>query len=58
MPNCRNPTSDSVVTMARRKVLMLTNCELGQANIFIATSHALLEQDPNVELHIASFPQL
>ncbi|KAI8714905.1 hypothetical protein NCS52_01211400 [Fusarium sp. LHS14.1] len=44
--------------MARRKVLMLTNCELGQANIFIAASHALLERDPNVEFHIASFPQL
>ncbi|RTE80222.1 hypothetical protein BHE90_005295 [Fusarium euwallaceae] len=44
--------------MARRKVLMLTNYELGQANVFIATSHALLERDPNIELHIASFPQL
>ncbi|KAL2677372.1 hypothetical protein Neosp_011142 [[Neocosmospora] mangrovei] len=44
--------------MARRKVLMLTNCELGQANIFIAASHALLERDPSVELHTASFPQL
>ncbi|RSL54893.1 hypothetical protein CEP54_009643 [Fusarium duplospermum] len=44
--------------MARRKILMLTNCELGQANIFIAASHALLERDANVELHIASFPQL
>ncbi|KAJ4308156.1 hypothetical protein N0V84_012265 [Fusarium piperis] len=44
--------------MARRKVLMLTNSELGQSNIFIATAHALLERDPNFELHIASFPQL
>lgn len=37
---------------------MLTSCELGQANVFIATAHALLERDPDVELHIASFPQL
>ncbi|KAM0414716.1 hypothetical protein ACHAPT_013455, partial [Fusarium lateritium] len=44
--------------MARRKVLMLTNSELGQANIFIATAHALLERDPNADIHVASFPQL
>ncbi|CAM1508913.1 Fc.00g026520.m01.CDS01 [Cosmosporella sp. VM-42] len=44
--------------MARRKVLVLTNAELGQANVFIATIHALLERDPSVEVHVASFPRL
>lgn len=44
--------------MARRKVLMLTNSELGQANVFIASTHALLHQDSAVDVHIASFPSL
>lgn len=35
---------------------MLTNSEFGQANIFIATTQALLETNPDVEIHIASFP--
>jgi hypothetical protein len=42
--------------MSSRKVLMLTNSEFGQANVFIATTHALLESNPDVEIHIASFP--
>lgn len=44
--------------MAPHKILMLTNAELGQANVFIATTHSLLEQDSQVDIHIASFPSL
>ncbi|KAM5342260.1 hypothetical protein ACJ41O_013226 [Fusarium nematophilum] len=44
--------------MARPKVLMLTNSELGQANVFLATAHSLLEQDPDIKVHVASFPGL
>ncbi|KAJ3547461.1 hypothetical protein NM208_g1497 [Fusarium decemcellulare] len=44
--------------MAPHKVLMLTNSERGQANVFIATAHALLERDPTIEIHVASFGRL
>ncbi|KAK0734499.1 hypothetical protein B0T26DRAFT_670790 [Lasiosphaeria miniovina] len=40
----------------RRKVLLLTNSELGQANVFLATSHALLQL--GAEVHFASFPAI
>ncbi|KAM0430037.1 hypothetical protein ACHAPT_006043 [Fusarium lateritium] len=40
---------------SKRKVLMLTNIEHGQANVFLATAHALLQADPSVELHFATF---
>ncbi|KAI8251971.1 hypothetical protein K4K58_008240 [Colletotrichum sp. SAR11_239] len=39
----------------KRKVLMLTNSEYGQANIFLATCHALMGTAPDVEIHLASF---
>ena len=42
------------LAMAPRKILMLTNAELGQANVFIATTHSLLEQESDIEIHIAS----
>jgi len=39
-----------------RRVLLLTNAERGQANVFIATTHALLEL--GAEVHFASFPSI
>ena len=39
----------------KRKILMLTNSEHGQANVFLATSRAILAIDPDVEIHFASF---
>ncbi|KAJ5104264.1 family 1 glycosyltransferase [Penicillium argentinense] len=41
-----------------RKILLLTNVERGEANVFLATSHSLLQLEPNVELHFASFTGL
>jgi UDP:flavonoid glycosyltransferase YjiC (YdhE family) len=40
----------------RPKVLLFTNSEHGQANIFLATSHALLQH--GAEVHFASFPAI
>jgi hypothetical protein len=48
----------SGIIMAPPKVLMLVNAELGQANVFIATAHALLQENPGVDIHFASFPAL
>jgi hypothetical protein len=39
-----------------RKILLITNVDRGQANAFLATCHALLHADPDVELHFATFP--
>ena len=39
-------------------VLLLTNSEHGQANVFLATAHALLTQYRDVEVHFASFPPI
>lgn len=39
-----------------RKVLLFTNAELGQANVFLATSHALIQL--GAEVHFASFPAI
>lgn len=38
----------------QRKVLLLTNSEYGQANTFLALTHALAVE-PNVHVHFASF---
>jgi hypothetical protein len=40
----------------KQKILLLTNSEHGQANVFLAVSHALLEQ--GAEVHFASFPAI
>lgn len=40
------------------RVLILTNSELGQANVVLAFIQGLLEQDPSVDIHVSSFPQL
>ncbi|KAK6066196.1 UDP-glucoronosyl and UDP-glucosyl transferase [Seiridium cupressi] len=44
--------------MGHPRVLMLTNVEFGESNVFLATARALLQQNPSVELHIASFCSL
>ncbi|GAB0136192.1 hypothetical protein EsDP_00004504 [Epichloe bromicola] len=41
-----------------KKILLLTYKDRGQANVFLATAQALLEQDPTVEIHFATFPGL
>ncbi|KAK3688204.1 hypothetical protein B0T22DRAFT_425746 [Podospora appendiculata] len=40
-----------------KRVLLFTNSEHGQANVYLATSYALLtlEEEPDVEVHFASF---
>lgn len=38
-----------------RKILLLTNVERGEANVFLATCDALLRLAPNVELHFVTF---
>ena len=44
-------------TISPKRVLLLTNSEYGQANVFLATSYALLTlEDEDVEVHFASFP--
>jgi hypothetical protein len=41
-----------------KKVLLTTNSEFGQANVFLAAGHALLSLDADVQVHYASFPAL
>jgi hypothetical protein len=41
-----------------KKILLITNEDRGQANAFLATSEALLQADPGLEVHLASFPRL
>ncbi|KAK4148786.1 hypothetical protein C8A00DRAFT_19443 [Chaetomidium leptoderma] len=38
-----------------KKVLLAVNSEYGQANVFLAVSHALQALDPDVQIHFASF---
>jgi hypothetical protein len=38
-----------------KKVLLATNSEYGQANVFLAVGHALQARDPDVQIHFASF---
>ncbi|RYP39452.1 hypothetical protein DL767_002186 [Monosporascus sp. MG133] len=42
----------------QRRILLLTNVDRGEANIFLATCHALLHRDPDIELHFATFKGL
>lgn len=39
-------------------VLFLTNSEHGLANVLLATSHALLVEHPDLDIHFVSFPPL
>lgn len=41
-----------------KRVLILSNCERGQANCFLATSHALMTLAPEVEIHFASYASI
>lgn len=42
-----------------KRVLLITNSEHGQANVFLATSYALLTlPDEDVQVHFASFPSI
>ncbi|KAK0715076.1 glycosyltransferase family 1 protein [Lasiosphaeris hirsuta] len=44
---------------APKRVLLLTNSEHGQANVYLATSYALLTlPDEDVEVHFGSFPPI
>jgi hypothetical protein len=38
-----------------KRVLLATNSEHGQANVFLAVGHALQALDPEVEIHFVSF---
>jgi hypothetical protein len=38
-----------------KKVLLATNSEFGQSNVFLAAGHALQSLDADVEIHFASF---
>ncbi|KAK4154439.1 hypothetical protein C8A00DRAFT_32789 [Chaetomidium leptoderma] len=45
--------------MARpKRILFFTNSDFGQANVVLATAHALLHSAPQVEIQIASFHAL
>jgi hypothetical protein len=41
----------------RRSILFVTNSELGQASVILATAHEFLLR-PDYKVHIASFPAL
>jgi hypothetical protein len=43
---------------ARPKILLVSNAERGQCNVYIATARAVLRADPTVDLHFASYAQL
>ncbi|KAK3356802.1 hypothetical protein B0T25DRAFT_474923 [Lasiosphaeria hispida] len=45
--------------MARpKRVLFFTNSDFGQANVVLATAHALIHNAPGIEIHVASFGAL
>ncbi|RDA90232.1 hypothetical protein CP533_6859 [Ophiocordyceps camponoti-saundersi (nom. inval.)] len=56
--NSDNTVSSDNEKSSSRKILLLTNSELGEANVFLALSPALLQSDPDVEVHLASFASL
>ena len=41
-----------------RRIVLATNCEFGQANVFLAVGHALQALDSSLEIHFVSFPPL
>ncbi|KAL7928959.1 glycosyltransferase family 1 protein [Trichoderma chlorosporum] len=41
-----------------RRILLITNVERGELDIFLATAKALLELDPTLDLHLATFSGL
>jgi hypothetical protein len=46
---------DSAKPNGPRKILLLTNIEHGESNVFLATCQALFELDPDVEVHFATY---
>ena len=40
------------------RILLISNAERGQCNVFLATAGAILRADSDVDLHFASFPIL
>lgn len=41
-----------------KRVLLLVTGEFSQANVHLSTAHALLQVDPNVEVHFGSFKEI
>ena len=41
-----------------RRILLVTNIDRGEANVFLAVAHALARAEPPVQLHFASFTGL
>ena len=41
-----------------RRILLITNIDRGEANVFLAAAHALVRADPHVQLHFATFTGL
>lgn len=41
-----------------KKILLLSNSELGQANPFLAVAHSIMISRPDIQVHIASYPAL
>ncbi|KAL7948055.1 glycosyltransferase family 1 protein [Trichoderma barbatum] len=41
-----------------KKILMITNIERGELDLFIATAHSMLEADSTLDLHLATFSGL
>ncbi|KAJ4865374.1 UDP-glucoronosyl and UDP-glucosyl transferase domain-containing protein [Trichoderma breve] len=42
----------------RRRILLITNVECGELDLFLATAQSLLETDPGLDLHLATFSGL
>lgn len=51
-------TMTKVDSRTPRSILLITNIENGESNVFLATAQALLEADADVELHFATFAGL
>lgn len=45
----------SSVPSKRNRILLITNSELGQANVFLAVAQELLRLRPTLDLHFCSF---
>ena len=52
------PLQSPVVIGKNNTALFLTNSEFGLSNVHLATTQALLEQHPHVQIHFASFTPL
>lgn len=48
----------SALAMEQKRLLLITNSELGQGNVYLAVSHELLRLDPSLDLHFCSFAPL